>query len=182
MQQGDAQDHLVHANGDQNVKARRQARHTQLQPGLSRYAARRQHCDGTRRQQRLINVSTRKFGRAVRLPEGDVLAGDGAGLSKSTTSRRFVALSAERMKEWMACDLSRLDLLAIQIDGIHIAEDLMLLAAIGVDGLGGKHPLAVIEGAAEKAAVAQALLDNLEERGLDPKVCRLFIIATGPRR
>jgi hypothetical protein len=28
----------------------------------------------------LINVSTRKFGRAVRLPEGDVPAQNGAGL------------------------------------------------------------------------------------------------------
>jgi len=124
----------------------------------------------------LINVSTRKFGRAVRLPEGDVPAQDGAGLSKSATSRRFVALSAERMKEWMASDLSQLDLLVIQIDGIHIEEDLMLLGAVGVDGAGGKHPLGVIEGATENAAVAQALLDNLIERGLDPKVCRLFII------
>src|SRR5215469_2092224 len=87
----------------------------------------------------LINVSTRKFGRAVRLPEGDVPAGHGAGLSKSAASRRFVALSAERMKEWMACDLSRLDLLVIQIDGIHIADDLVLLAAVGVDGVGDKH-------------------------------------------
>jgi hypothetical protein len=50
----------------------------------------------------LINVSTRKFGRAVRLPEGDVPAPTGAGVSKSAVSRRFVALSAERMKEWMA--------------------------------------------------------------------------------
>jgi transposase-like protein len=124
----------------------------------------------------LINVSTRKFGRAVRLPEGDVPAHNGAGLSKSATSRRFVALSAERMKEWMASDLSKLDLLVIQIDGIHIEEDLMLLAAVGVDGLGDKHPLAVIEGATENAAVTQALLDNLIERGLDPTVCRLFII------
>ena len=110
------------------------------------------------------------------LPEGDVPASHGAGLSKSAASRRFVALAAERMKEWMACDLSRLDLLAIQIDGIHIADDLVLLAAVGVDGVGGKQPLAVIEGTAENAAVAQALLDNLVERGLDPKVCRLFII------
>jgi putative transposase len=124
----------------------------------------------------LINVSTRKFGRAMRLPEGDVPAANGAGLSKSAASRRFVALSAERMKEWMASDLSKLDLLVIQIDGIHIAEDLVLLAAIGVDGAGDKHPLAVIEGATENATVVQALLDNLIERGLDPKVCRLFII------
>ena len=58
----------------------------------------------------LINVSTRKLGRAVRLPDGDlpVIAGDGT--SKSAASRRFVALSAERLAEWMASDLSQLDL------------------------------------------------------------------------
>src|SRR5216683_1890900 len=124
----------------------------------------------------LINVSTRRFGRAVRLPGGDISAAKGTGVSKSAVSRRFVALSAERMAEWMAADLSKLDLLIIQIDGIHIEEDLMLLAAVGIDGDGGKHPLGVIEGATENAAVAQALLDNLVGRGLDPKVCRLFII------
>src|SRR5262249_49435328 len=32
------------------------------------------------------------------------------------------------------------------------------------------------DGATENAAVVQALIDNLIERGLDPKVCRLFII------
>ena len=119
---------------------------------------------------------TRRFGRAVRLPEGDISAAKGTGVSKSAVSRRFVALSAERMAEWMAADLSELDLLIIQIDGIQIEEDLTLLAAIGIDGDGGKHPLGVIEGATENAAVAQALLDNLIGRGLDPKVCRLFII------
>jgi hypothetical protein len=54
----------------------------------------------------LINVSTRKFRRAVRLPEGDVPAPAGAGVSKSAASRHFVALSAARMKEWMGADLS----------------------------------------------------------------------------
>jgi hypothetical protein len=34
----------------------------------------------------------------------------------------------------------------------------------------------LIEGATENTAVVQALIDNLIERGLDPKVCRLFII------
>jgi putative transposase len=42
-----------------------------------------------------------------------------------------VALSAARMKEWVASDLSGLDLLVIQIDGIHMEEDLILVAAIG---------------------------------------------------
>ena len=52
----------------------------------------------------LINVSTRQYGRAVRLPEGGIGAPSGSGVSKSAVSRRFVALSAARMKEWMAAD------------------------------------------------------------------------------
>jgi putative transposase len=124
----------------------------------------------------LINVSTRRFGRAVRLPAGDIPSAAGVGVSKSAVSRRFVALSAAQMKEWMAAELSKLDLLVIQIDGIHMENDLVLLAAIGIDGDGVKHPLGVLEGATENAAVVQALLDNLVDRGLDPKVCRLFII------
>lgn len=110
----------------------------------------------------LINVATRRFGRAVRLPEGDIPAAAGASVSRSAVSRRFVALSGEPMREWMVADLSRLNPLVIQIDGI--------------DGEGIKHPLGVLEGASENAAAVQALLDNLIERGLAPKVCRLFII------
>jgi hypothetical protein len=50
----------------------------------------------------------------------------GAGISKSATSRHFVALSAARMKEWMGADLSGLDIMVVQIDGIHISEHLVL--------------------------------------------------------
>jgi putative transposase len=125
---------------------------------------------------KLINVSTRKLKRAVRLPDGDLPAVAGDGTSKSAASRRFVALSADRLAARMASDLSALDLLVIQIDGLHIGNDLVLLAALGIDADGGKHPLALVEGASENAAVAQALIDNLIERGLDSKVCRLFIV------
>jgi putative transposase len=124
----------------------------------------------------LLNVSTRKFRRAVRLPEGDVPAPTGSGVSKSAASRHFVALSAARLREWLAADLSGLDLLVVQIDGIHISEHLVLVAAIGIDAQGIKHPLALMEGATENTAVAQALIDDLIERGLDPAAPRLFII------
>jgi putative transposase len=67
-------------------------------------------------------------------------------------------------------------LLVIQIDGIHMDEDLILVAAIGVDAKGDKHPLGLAEGATENAATVQSLIDNLVERGLDPAVPRLFII------
>ncbi len=60
----------------------------------------------------------------------------------------------------MAADLSQLDLLAIQIDGIHITDELILLAAVGIDGDGVKRPLELLEGATKNAAVVQALLDK----------------------
>jgi hypothetical protein len=66
--------------------------------------------------------------------------------------------------------------LAIQIDGLHVQEDLILVAAVGIDATGEKHSLGLVEGATFNAATVQALLDNLIERGLDPAVVRLFII------
>ena len=126
--------------------------------------------------QMLINVSTRKFRRSVRLPGGDVGSIPGDGTSKSAVSRKFVALSRAKLRDWLASDLSKLDLLAIQIDGLHIGDELILVAAVGLDGQGEKHPLGLVEGATENAATVQALLDNLVERGLDSAGVWLFII------
>ena len=80
------------------------------------------------------------------------------------------------MEAWLKSDLSKLDLLVIQIDGLHVAEDIVLIGAIGIDGHGMKHVLGLVEGATENAAATQALLNNLVERGLDPAVPRLFIL------
>jgi hypothetical protein len=77
---------------------------------------------------------------------------------------------------WMGADLSGLDIMVVQIDGIRISEHLVLVAALGIDSEGIKHPLGLIEGATEHSAVVQALIDDLIERGLDPAVPRLFII------
>ena len=100
----------------------------------------------------------------------------GSGLSKSAVSRRFKALTQARLEAWMASDLSGLDLPVIRIDGLHMDDTLLMLGAVGVDADGRKHPLAVVEGATENAATVQALLDNLIDRGLDPAVCRLFMV------
>ena len=88
--------------------------------------------------QMLIGVATRKYARSVRLPDGD-LAGQGKrATTKSSVSRRFVALSTAKLKEWLAADLSGLDLLVIQIDGLRVGDH-VLMAAIGIDGAGDKH-------------------------------------------
>ena len=124
----------------------------------------------------VMNVATRKFGGAVRLSEAGVPAQAGSGLSKSAVSRRFKKLSQAKFDEWMAADLADLEIIAIQIDGLHLDDKLLMIGAVGIDIHGNKHPLGVVEGATENAATVQALLDNLIERGLDPEGCFLFIV------
>ena len=57
----------------------------------------------------LMNVATRKYRRAVRLPESAVPEQAGTGISKSAVSRRFVALTEAKLEDWMSSDLSQLD-------------------------------------------------------------------------
>jgi putative transposase len=57
------------------------------------------------------------------------------------------------MFQRLPTDLSGLDLLVVQIDGIHIAEHLVLVAAVGIDGVGIKHPLGLMEGQLQRRAV-----------------------------
>ena len=94
----------------------------------------------------VMNLATRKFGRAVRLPEAGAPVRAGSGLSTSV-SRCFKALSQARLDEWMASDLSELDLVAIQIDGLHPDDHLLMIGAVRIDVPGQKHALGVVEGA-----------------------------------
>lgn len=45
-------------------------------------------------------------------------------MSKSAASRRFVALSTEKLDAFMNSDLFKLDFLVIQIDGLHVSDNL----------------------------------------------------------
>ncbi len=122
------------------------------------------------------SAATRKFRRAVRIPEAGIPCGAGCGLSKSAVSRRFKALTQAKFDEWMTSDLSELDLVAVQTDGLHMSDRLLMIGAVGIDASGRKRPPVVIEGATENTAAVQALLDDLIERGLDLEGCYLFIV------
>ena len=56
----------------------------------------------------LMGVSTRNARRACRLSESGVPEGSGAGLTKSSVSRRFKALTQMAFEEWMAGTGARL--------------------------------------------------------------------------
>lgn len=125
--------------------------------------------------QMLVGVSTRRYARSLEplaapLPE--------RGTSKSAVSRRFVAATQKQMDAWLGRDLSQLDLVALMIDGIVIAEHVMLVA-LGIDSDGKKHVLGVREGATENAASCTALLADLRDRGLRTDRAVLVVIDGG---
>ena len=94
----------------------------------------------------VMNVATRKFRRAVRLPEAGVAAEAGSGLSRSTVSRRFKALTQAKFDECMGSDLPEPDLVAIRIDGRHPDDRLLMTGAVGIEVSGQEHPPGVVEG------------------------------------
>lgn len=117
-------------------------------------------------------VSTRRYAHTLdRLP----VAEQERSTSRSAVSRRFVALSATRLGEWMSRPLGEFDLPVILVDAIHF-RDRIVLIALGIDREGNKHVLGLREGSTENAAVVRALIADLVERGLDPERPRLWVI------
>jgi len=99
-------------------------------------------------------------------------------VSKSATSRRFVALSEEQLAQWLSSSLQQLDLPVVMIDGIHF-RDRVILVALGIDAQGNKHILGLREGSTESTRVVRSLLSDLVERGLDADRPRLWVIDGG---
>lgn len=119
-------------------------------------------------------VSTRRYQTTLDpLPASEPQS----SVSRSAVSRRFVALSAEQLSQWLSRRIE-VELPAVMVDGIHF-QDRVVLLALGFDAQGNKHVLGLWEGTTEKTAVVRALLGNLIERGLNPDTPRLWIIDGG---
>jgi hypothetical protein len=119
--------------------------------------------------QMLINASTPKFQRSVRPPEGGVPAPKGGRpveIGGLLAFCRAVGGAAQGMDS--GAIFPGLDLLVIQIDGIHMDEHMTLVAAVGVDANGDKHPPGAVGGGTENGATARALIDNLVSAGWMP--------------
>jgi putative transposase len=122
----------------------------------------------------LAGLSTRRYRLGLE-PVGAGVEDNAKGTSKSAVSRRFVELTNGALDELLSADLSALDIVAVFIDGFSFGEHLMV-AALGVDAQGYKHPLGVIEGATENAGVVRDLLADLQHRGLDCEAPMLVVI------
>jgi transposase-like protein len=116
-------------------------------------------------------VSTRRYRTMLDpLPESEAQS----AVSKSAVSRRFVALSAEKLRLWLSRRIE-IALPVVMIDGIHFKERVVLVA-LGFDAQGKKHVLGIREGSTEKTQVVRALLSDLIDRGLDADAPRLWVI------
>jgi putative transposase len=134
--------------------------------------ARLQH-DGRRqravREGVVAGLTSRNYRRAVQ----SVL--DGYGIEKSSVSREFVVASAAQLQTLCEKELDKLDLVAVLIDGIHLGQQ-VLVVALGIESSGKKHVLGLWQGATENTTVVQALLEDLVARGLNPKRRYLFVM------
>jgi putative transposase len=113
----------------------------------------------------LAKLSTRRYQAGLE-PVGRGVEQEATGTSKSAISRRFVAATERALAELLAADLSGLDLVALMVDGIRVAEHCCVVA-LGITIDGTKVPLGLAEGATENATVTRDLLAGLRERGLE---------------
>ena len=121
----------------------------------------------------LAGVATRQYDRALD-PIGGVRART-SSTSKSSVSRRIVKATGRALARMMGRRLDDLRLVAVIIDGITFAKH-TIVAALGIDHQGVKHPLGIWDGATENATLVKSLLSNLEERGLSVSGGCLFLI------
>jgi putative transposase len=113
----------------------------------------------------LAQLSTRRYQAGLE-PVGAAVEQTATGTSKSAVSRRFVAATERALAELLAADLSSLDLVALLVDGVRVAEHCCVVA-LGITLDGTKVPLGLAEGVTEKATVVRDLLAGLRDRGLD---------------
>jgi transposase-like protein len=114
-------------------------------------------------------LSSRSYGRVIEKVQ------EGYGISKSVVNRRMIEATSEQLKSLCEKDLSDLDICAVIIDGVHIAETVQIVA-MGVETNGRKHILGFREGATENSQVCVELLEDIIQRGFKAELPILVVI------
>jgi transposase-like protein len=99
----------------------------------------------------------------------------GFGVKRSSVSRHYVRVMADRIREFCERRWDGVRFVAIIIDGKSFARE-MMVAALGVTVAGEKRVLGLRQGATENAQVCKELLESLRERGVATDVPTLFVL------
>jgi putative transposase len=122
----------------------------------------------------LAGLATRRH-RAAGEPVGAAVEAEARATSKSAVSRRFVAQTAKALEELLGRDLTGLQVAALMVDGVCVAEHCCVVAlAILADG--AKLPVGLWLGDTENKTVVTHLLADLVDRGLDTTKGLLVVI------
>ncbi len=107
----------------------------------------------------------------------DTLTGlsDGLGLKKSAVSSAFQRAAQKDLDALNGRSLADWTFTVIYIDGTGFAEHTCVVA-MGLEELGDKRILGVVEGATENSELVRDLIANLQERGLTTTSRVLFVI------
>lgn len=122
----------------------------------------------------LAGLSTRRY-RSGLEPVGEQVEEAASGTSRSSVSRRFCAMTAERLAEFRTRPLDDQRWLIVFVDGFDFADHTMI-GALGVTAEGTKVPLGVVDGSTENANVVRGLIASLRDRGLDASEGILFVL------
>jgi putative transposase len=132
----------------------------------------RDQCNKTLLNTILHGVSCNDYQTSITNHSGSI------GKSKSAVSRRFVAASAEQLKEFGKRDLSPFDIVALFIDGKSFAGTQMVIA-LGITIEGKKVILGFIESGTENGRVIGHFLTSLLDRGLNVSKGILIVVDGG---
>lgn len=160
------------ALGDRKVRLRRpRLRDSEGEVAIPAYELLKRNPGAGMRLKRLVmaGVSTRKYAEVI-APMAQTV-----GVSRSSVSRKLVEAAEAAMASLAERSFWHLDILAVYIDGIRIAGQ-MIVVALGLDATGEKHLLGIKPGDTENAQVVKALLLDLAARGIEQDKRRLFII------
>jgi putative transposase len=89
-----------------------------------------------------------------------------ADTSKGSVAMAWKARSNELLTAFRARDLSKIDAVAMYIDGIFLGNERCVVVAMAIDVDGYKHLLDFEEGSSENAEVVHGLLGKIAGRGL----------------
>jgi hypothetical protein len=112
--------------------------------------------------QLLLRVWTRGYAASLEVAPAGARS---RATSKSAVSRRLVTATRRQLEAQLGRRLDELDLVALFLDGLHVASQ-TLLVALGVAADGSKTPLGIRLGSTENAAICTELLQDLVSRGL----------------
>jgi putative transposase len=117
-------------------------------------------------------ITTRRYSAVVKELE------QAYGIQKSAISEHFIDASRQRLETLMVRPLKEHAFCGMMIDGTHFGDQ-QLITFLGITVHGYKVVLGLRQGATENTTVVKQLLDDLQERGVDFEVPRLYILDGG---